>query len=93
MRRSVLDQIPKDAWKKLDEPDMIDRPDLGAYVFCKIIDEDGVWIDNHKGIDVDQDEEQNGEEHERHYDHGTVLFARYGAIRDFVMEGKIDLLM
>ena len=93
MRRSVTDQIPKEAWRKLDEPDMIDRPSLDKYVFCKVVFKDGVVINNHKGIEIDQDEEFNGVEPERHYDCGSCLFARYGVVQDLVAEGKVDLLM
>jgi hypothetical protein len=35
LRRTVLDHFPQDAWKKLDEPDMIDQPDLETYVFIR----------------------------------------------------------
>ncbi len=97
MRRSVLDQIPKDLWKKLDEPHMIERPNLDNYVFCEVVHEEGVVINNHRGIEVeeDNDEELNGMgvEPERHYDAGSFLFARYAVIRDLVFEGKIELLM
>ena len=93
MRRSVTDHIPKDAWKKLDEADMIDRPNFDNYVFCKVVHKDGVVINNHKGIEIDQDEETNGVEPERHYDSGSCLFARYGVVQDLVAEGKVDLLI
>jgi hypothetical protein len=93
MCRSVTDHIPKEAWRKLDEPSMIERPNLNNYVFCEVVHEEGVVIDNHKGMDIDQDEELNGVEPERHYDPGSYLFARYGVVRDLVSEGKVDLLM
>jgi len=90
MRRSVLDYIPKDLWKKLDEPEMIDRPNIDNYVFCEVVHEEGVVINNHKGLEIDEEEET---EPERHYDAGSFLFARYAVIRDLVFEGKIELLM
>ena len=35
LRRTVLDHFPQDVWKKLDEPEMIDEPDLDTYVFVQ----------------------------------------------------------
>lgn len=43
LRRTVLDHFPQDVWKKLDEPDMIDEPDLETYVFIRT--KDNVEID------------------------------------------------
>ena len=31
--RTVLQHLPKDAWKKLDEPEMIDSPNLEQFDF------------------------------------------------------------
>lgn len=39
MRRTVLDHLPQDVWKKLDEPHMITSPDLNKFVFCKALEE------------------------------------------------------
>ena len=95
MRRSVTDQIPKEAWRKLDEPSMIDRPNLDHYVFCKVIDEEGVVLDNHKSLQIDLSEEYDDEEEDPkcHYDAGSFLFVRYDVVREFISEGKVDLLM
>jgi len=94
MRRSVTDHIPKEAWRKLDEPSMIERPNLDAYVFCYVVDEDGVVINNHEGIDIDDEEElEDGPDPEERYDSGAYLFVRYGLIRNFILEGRVELLM
>ena len=37
--RTVLDHMPKDAWKRLDEPDMVESPDLNRFLFCKPLDD------------------------------------------------------
>ena len=39
LRRMVLDHFPQDVWKKLDEPYMIDEPDLETYCFVRTRDE------------------------------------------------------
>jgi len=36
LRTTVLDHFPQDVWRKLDEPEMIDEPDLDAHVFIKV---------------------------------------------------------
>jgi len=100
LERSVTDGFPKEAWKKIDEDEMIPRPNMDTFCFCKVLDEDGVTIDNHAGIDVpkeidddDDDEEEDESEWKRFYDHDSLLFVRFGAIRDLVFEGRIELVM
>jgi len=92
MCRSVTDHIPKEGWKKLNEPSMIDRPNLDNYVFCRVAHEDGVIINDYKGTGIEIDD-ANEDEPYPHYGVGSCLFVRYGAIRDLVSEGKIDLIM
>jgi len=100
LERSVTDGFPKEAWKKIDEDEMIPRPNMDTFCFCRVLDEDGVTIDNHAGIDVpkeidddDDDEEEDESEWKRFYDHDSLLFVRFGAIRDLVFEGRIELVM
>jgi hypothetical protein len=69
--------MPKDAWKKLDAPEMIDEPDLNQYVFCKV--NNTVEIDNGNGVDLQEP--------------GTCLIARYNTIRDFILNRQVELLM
>jgi hypothetical protein len=76
LRRTVLDYLPKDAWKKLDEEEMIDSPNLDQFVFCKVLER----------VEIDMDGIQ---EHQP----GACLIARYDAIREFVLEGKIEMLL
>ena len=68
MQRSVTDHLPKEAWKKLDDPEMIDRPNLDTYVFCKVVDDEGVIIDNHLGLDISAEEEEDGAVREQEFD-------------------------
>mmetsp|Transcript_31728 Transcript_31728/g.57444 ORF Transcript_31728/g.57444 Transcript_31728/m.57444 type:complete len:274 (-) Transcript_31728:80-901(-) len=88
LRRTVLDHLPKDAWKKLDEPEMIDTPNLDQFVFCKVLET--VEIDNHDAQGNDDDDDEDGiQEHKA----GSCLIARYSAIRDLVLKGKIEMLL
>lgn len=82
LRRTVLDHLPKDAWKKLDEPEMIDSPNLDEFVFCKVLE--SVEIDNSM-----PGEESDIDKHAE----GTCLIVRYSAIQQLVLEGKIEMLL
>lgn len=88
LRRTVLDHLPKEAWKKLDEPEMIDTPNLDEFVFCKVLET--VEIDNHDQKGNDDDEEDEGiQEHKA----GSCLIARYSAIQELILKGKIEMLL
>lgn len=85
-KRTVLDHMPKDAWKKLDDPGMIDSPDLNKFVFCRVLDEN-VEIDN--TFEGEEKDDMNIQEHQK----GACLIVRYGAIKSLLSEEKVELLM
>jgi len=104
LNRTVLNAMPKEAWRKLNEPDMIDSPDLDAYVFCKVLET--VEIDSSTGDkkkkatstardDDDSDEDDEDEMGSSIQEHtvGSFLIARYAAIQKHVLEGRIVLLV
>mmetsp|Transcript_2120 Transcript_2120/g.3129 ORF Transcript_2120/g.3129 Transcript_2120/m.3129 type:complete len:283 (+) Transcript_2120:86-934(+) len=85
-KRTVLDHLPKDAWKKLDDPGMIDSPDLNKFVFCRVLHE-RVEIDN--TLEGEEKDDMNIQEHQQ----GACLIVRYGAIKSLLSEEKVELLM
>ena len=102
--RTVLNAMPKEAWRKLNEPDMIDSPDLDAYVFCKVLET--VEIDSSTGDkkkkarssardDDDSDDDDDDEMGSSIQEHtaGSFLVARYATIQKHVLEGRIVLLV
>ena len=102
--RTVLNAMPKEAWRKLNEPDMIDSPDLDAYVFCKVLET--VEIDSSTGDkkkkarssardDDDSDDDDDDEMGNSIQEHtaGSFLIARYATIQKHVLEGRIVLLV
>eukprot|EP00553_Chaetoceros_curvisetus_P000225 CAMPEP_0204630042 /NCGR_PEP_ID=MMETSP0717-20131115/19448_1 /ASSEMBLY_ACC=CAM_ASM_000666 /TAXON_ID=230516 /ORGANISM="Chaetoceros curvisetus" /LENGTH=354 /DNA_ID=CAMNT_0051647155 /DNA_START=27 /DNA_END=1091 /DNA_ORIENTATION=- len=103
MERSVTNNFPKEAWKKIDEDEMIQRPNLDTFCFCRVLDDQGVQIDSNAGInsqnedddDIDEDDEDDEDEEPsvNDYDPGSLLFVRYRAIRDLVREGRVELVM
>jgi GINS complex subunit 4 len=80
LRRTVLDHVSKDALKNLDEPEMIDTPDLEQYVF--------VNIKESCEIDLGTQDEPNMQQH----DEGTTLITRYNVVRELFIQGKVDLI-
>lgn len=94
-RRTVLNHLPKEAWKKLDEPEMIDSPDLEQFVFCRVVET--VQIDVRGELsslneDLDNDEDEFGDNIQEHAA-GSYLIVMYKQIRDLVLDGKVELLM
>jgi len=91
MKRNVTDHLPKEVWKTLDEPEMIDHPDLDSFVFCKVVDREGVLLDKYKDFS-----DELGDDSDRIpelYIEGSCLFLRYSLVRDLLSEGKVILLM
>ena len=96
--RSVLDHLPKRIWRNLDDPEMIDKPNLEQYVFCKVVND--VVIDERNKDDrqnqnqLDDIDDAIGDDNDEQNEHvaGSSLIGRYSTVRDHIMEGKIILL-
>ena len=80
LRATVLDHFPQDVFKQLDEPEMIDEPDLETYIFIRC--KEDVLIDN-------ATDNTQPDWHEK----GTVLIVRYSRIRELLLENKVELLV
>lgn len=91
--RTVTDHLRKEAWKKLDEPEMIDRPNLDTFVFCKVVDKEGIVVDNWEGLTINAEEEDEDDLRRQDFSTGAHIFVRYRVVRELVQEGKVDLLM
>lgn len=81
MRRTVLDHIAKVAFRNLDEPEMVDSPDLDQYVFVKVKEK--------AVIDTGTEDDSFPEEHQA----GKTLITRYSVVRDSFAQGKVELLL
>ena len=89
LQRTVLNHMPRDSLKKLDEPEMIDSPGLDEYVFCQVM-ENVIIGSEPSGENEDELDGIGGpQEHEA----GASLIARYDLVKDLVLEGKIQLLL
>ena len=88
-RRTVLNHLPKKAYKKLDEPEMIDSPNLEEFVFCRVLEP--IQID----VSEDNDNGDGEDLVDRIQEHGAgaYLIVMYKSIRVLVLEGKVELLM
>jgi GINS complex subunit 4 len=91
-RRTVLNHLPKEAWKKLDEPEMIDSPNLEEFVFCRVLER--IQIDIRED-NLGEDEDGGGDMIDTIQEHeaGAVLIVMYKSIRELVFDGKVELLM
>lgn len=91
-RRTVLNHLPKEAWKKLDEPEMIDSPNLEEFVFCRVLERIQIDI---REENLGEDEDGGGDMIDTIQEHeaGAVLIVMYKSIRELVLDGKVELLM
>ncbi|KAL7531446.1 hypothetical protein ACHAXR_004046 [Thalassiosira sp. AJA248-18] len=96
-RRTVLNHLPKENWKKLDDKEMIDSPDLEQFVFCRVLET--VQIDVTGAPNTLNDDMANDEDEDDFGDNvqeqqaGSYLIVMYRTVRDLVLEGKVELLM
>eukprot|EP00970_Alexandrium_tamarense_P001200 scaffold128_cov198-Alexandrium_tamarense.AAC.23 len=95
--RTVLDHLPRE-WNQLDNPEMIDSPNLEEFVFCRVletvqIDVSGDGSDGSGGGFMSQEDEDGFGETVQEHQAGACLIVMYKTIREFVLEGKIELLM
>lgn len=79
-KATVTEHFPQDVWRQLDAPDMIDEPDLDQFVFLRCLE--NITIDDGT---VDKPNVQ-------HHVAGTCLIVRYNRIRDFFLDGKVELI-
>ena len=86
-----MDHLPKEAWKKLDEPEMIDSPDLEQFVFCRVIET--VSIDASGEPNALNEDLANDEDDYEDHAAGSYLIVMYKQVKDLVLEGKVELLM
>ena len=80
-RRSVLDHLPKDAWKRLDKPEMIDSPNLKQFVFCRVVETVQINVLGklgalNKDLENNDDENNFGDNVQEHYA-GSYLIVMY----------------
>lgn len=93
-RRTVLNHLPKEAWKKLDEPEMIDSPDLEQFVFCRVVETVQIDVRGElSALNEDLDNEDEFGDNIQEHAAGSYLIVMYKQIRDLVLDGKVELLM
>ena len=81
LRHTVLDHVSKEALKRLDEPEMIDQPDLDQYIFVKVKET--------SEINSGTEDEPFAQEHQA----GTTLITRYSVVRELFGQGKVELVL
>jgi hypothetical protein len=78
LQTTVTNRFPQDVWRSLDEPDMIDEPDLDQYVMIKVVQDSTLY---------------KGTEEPRSLDAGSSLIVNYRQIAGFLEAGAVQLLL
>ena len=77
---TVTQHFPQQVWKQLDAPDMIDAPDLDAFVLVRFLEPAELVVVGMGGKDPD------------FLDTGNCIVVRYRRVRDLLLEGKVELI-
>ena len=95
-QRTVLNHMPAEGWKKLDDPEMIDSPDLEQFVFCRAMEPVEIDVSGEPNAlnegEEEDDEDDYGDNLQAH-PAGSFLIVMYKKVRELVAEGKVQLLM
>ena len=75
---TVTNHFPQQVWKQLDDPDMIDEPDLDAFMFLRFLQESELMGTNNQDPDF--------------FEAGNCAVVRYRRVRDLFLEGKVELI-
>jgi len=86
----VLNHVPRN-FAQLDLPEMIDTPNFDETVFCQML-ESIEFRESSSTTAQQQVEEDITQDEITTPDTGTTYIARYSAIREYVLEGKVILL-
>ena len=78
MQTSVTDHFPQEAWRRLDEDEMMEQPNLDQYVMVHV-NEDSTL--------------RKGTEEARPLEEGSNLIVNYGEIRSLLESGAVQLIM
>ena len=95
-QRTVLNHMPAEGWKKLDDPEMIDSPDLEQFVFCRALEPIEIDVSGEPNVlneaEEEDDEDDYGDNLQAH-PAGAFLIVMYKKVRELITEGKVQLLM
>eukprot|EP00977_Amphora_coffeiformis_P023483 scaffold13461_cov166-Amphora_coffeaeformis.AAC.5 len=78
LRTTVTNHFPQEAWKRLDEPEMIEQPNVDQYVMVRVLRDATL---------------RKGSEEARPLEAGSNLIVNYGEIRGFLESGAVQLIM
>ena len=89
--------MPAEGWKKLDDPEMIDSPDLEQFVFCRTLEPIEIDVSGepnvlNEGEEEEDDDDDYGDNLQAH-PAGAFLIVMYKKVRELIAEGKVQLLM
>jgi len=95
-QRTVLNHMPAEGWKKLDDPEMVDSPDLEQFVFCRALEPIEIDVSGEPNVlnegEEEDDDDDYGDNLQAH-PAGAFLIVMYKKVRQLVVDGKVQLLM
>jgi GINS complex subunit 4 len=83
-RQTVLDHIQQDAFQKLDDDNMIERPTLDEFHFWRVLEEITL---NRLSVGEEEDDEDTMD-----FQAGSTLCAKFSDMSQYLEEGKVELL-
>lgn len=78
LQTTVTNHFPQEAWKRLDEPDMIEQPDLEQYVMVRALEDCTL---------------RKGTEEAYALEAGSNLIVLYDDVSGFLETGAVQLIM
>lgn len=78
LQKTVTNHFPQEAWKRLDEPEMIEKPRLDEYVMVRVFEDCTL---------------RKGSEEARTLEEGSNLIVNYREVRTFLESGALQLIM
>jgi len=68
-------------------------PDFNEFVFCRVTETVEIDNDMRGNNEEGEDEEDEYERGIQEHSAGSCLIARYGSVRELILQGKVLLLM
>ncbi|KAL7573943.1 hypothetical protein ACA910_001954 [Epithemia clementina (nom. ined.)] len=88
MQRTVTDHFPQSAWKALDEPDMVPKPNVDAYCWIRVVRDTVLQHSQHHDDNDPNDVHDDAypSQSQQRYPAGTTLILPYRQVQELVRD-------
>lgn len=87
IEKTVTDHFPQSVWKKLDEPEMVQSPNLDEFCWVRVLQDITLHLSQSQSSQYDDDVDAH------RYNKGSVLVIPYSRVRDLIQEQKVELFI